>query len=277
VEGGHEGIEGRDDVSERFDPRRAEAMDVAFARRIVMAARATGLRPHAAWLEVAGGAAVYTAADSHLSRAVGIAQRGPITAADFDALEHFYRSRGAPCPIQSSPYAHASLLEQLALRGFRPVAWTDVLARSLRNLPAAQADGVDVERVPPGGITAWARLVESGFAEGGTAGEGFVTDSEIMGNVEGMTCFVARVNGAGVGGGLLAVDAELAWIGSGSTLPPARGRGVQSVLVRARLAAAREHGARWVWVSSTPGSVSHRNLLRLGFDIVGSRLRFVAE
>lgn len=261
-------------MSARFDPQWAEAMDVEYAHRIVATARTSGLRPHAALLDVAGGCAVFTGPDSHLSRAVGVGRNRPVTAADLDALEHFYRSRGARCAIEVSPYAHPALIEQLPLRGFRPVAWTDVLAR-----PLADVDdpGTGIEPVAPEGLDDWAREVESAFAEGATAGEGFVRDTRIMARLPGVTVFLARLDGAAAGGGLLAVDGTLAWLGSGAVLPVARRRGLHGRLIRARLAAARARGATWAWVGARPGSPSHRNLLGHGFTSAAMRMRFADD
>jgi GNAT superfamily N-acetyltransferase len=154
------------------------------------------------------------------------------------------------------------------------VVWTDLLARALDDSTAPESG---IEAVPPAAVADWARRVESAFAEGTTAGAGFVRDTEILARLPGVTVFEARLDGAFAGGGLLAMDSEVAWLGSGAVLPGARRLGVHGRLIRARLAAARALGATWAWVGARPGSPSHRNLLGHGFASVAMRLRFVVD
>src|SRR5712691_2058958 len=64
----------------------------------------------AAAMLVAGGQAVYAGVESPLTQAVGLGLHGPVMDADVDAMEEFYRSRGAPVNIEVCPLADASLL-----------------------------------------------------------------------------------------------------------------------------------------------------------------------
>src|SRR5947209_6452583 len=91
--------------------RRLEAAEAANARGCM------GSHAEAAVLEIAGGVAVFTGAESPLTHAVGIGLKGPVSAAELDELEAFFRSRGARPAIDLCPFADAGLLPQLADRG----------------------------------------------------------------------------------------------------------------------------------------------------------------
>ena len=73
--------------------RRVEAAEAANARGC------TAIHAEAAALEVGGGCAVFVGAASPLSRAVGIGLNGPVSEAEIDQLEAFYRSRGGKAVI----------------------------------------------------------------------------------------------------------------------------------------------------------------------------------
>ena len=67
----------------------------------------------AAVRRVAGGFAVYCGKDSPITQAVGMGLDGPVSAEEFDRLEEFYRSRGEPVRVETSPLAGNSI----------PIAW----------------------------------------------------------------------------------------------------------------------------------------------------------
>ena len=91
----------------------------------------------------------------------------------------------------------------------------------------------------------------------------------------GWQVFVARGTGAEViGVGYLFMRAGVAYLAGGTTRRSQRGRGVQTALLRARVAAAAQAGCRWV-ASETGEAVagepqhSQRNMQRAGLDVVG--------
>jgi GNAT superfamily N-acetyltransferase len=58
------------------------------------------------------------------------------------------------------------------------------------------------------------------------------------------------------------------------TRPEARGQGVQTALLQARLAATGEMGCTWATASANAGSTSSRHLERDGFAVSHSKVRF---
>jgi GNAT superfamily N-acetyltransferase len=82
-------------------------------------------------------------------------------------------------------------------------------------------------------------------------------------------CFIAYDGDEAVGGGMLYVLDDAAWVGVAATQPEYRGRGVQNALFAARFDRARELGLRELitetGISDPPGP-SFRNMLRSGFE-----------
>lgn len=81
----------------------------------------------------------------------------------------------------------------------------------------------------------------------------------------GWTQVVAYGGGTPVGTAALFVEGDEAWIGSATTVPQARRRGVHRALLAARLAEAAAQGATRVSAKTVPGSVGARALERAGF------------
>src|SRR5215813_568324 len=105
--------------------------DHAMARRMEGTDALAGVEYARAWakahshdgpfsLAVAGGHAGFSGVDSPVTQAFGLGLNGPVTEADFDSLEEFYRSQGAPVNIETCPLADSSLLSLLNARGYRP-------------------------------------------------------------------------------------------------------------------------------------------------------------
>lgn len=84
-------------------------------------------------------------------------------------------------------------------------------------------------------------------------------------------CYVAKLDGNAQAAGAMFLDADVAELGIGATLEPARGRGAQLALLHRRIVDAAAAGARLLFVETgerVPGrpSNSYRNILRAGFE-----------
>jgi GNAT superfamily N-acetyltransferase len=91
----------------------------------------------------------------------------------------------------------------------------------------------------------------------------------------GLTCYLARYDGEPAGGGALYLDAGVAILSGAGTHPVFRRRGVQTTLLRARLAHAFASGAEFAMVTTQPGSKSQQNVQREGFSLLYSRALLV--
>ena len=65
--------------------------------------------------------------------------------------------------------------------------------------------------------------------------------------------------------------ANCAQLTGAGTLPAFRRRGVQKALARTRLQDARAAGCLYAVVTTQPGSTSHANMQRTGFDLAYTR------
>lgn len=231
-----------------------------------------------ALIEVGGGVAPFVGKGLSLSRAVGLGMQGPVSSADLDALEDFYRQRDADADIDVSPYADPTLFEGLGRRGFRLVALDTLLAQRIDpgTRFAPPAAGVTVRVAAPDEGPAWVRASLEGFSGSDSeVPEGMAATFEAAFHVLTSTYYFATVDGVLAGTAGVDLHAGTADLFGTSTLPGARGRGAQTALLHARLAAAEAAGCDLVFARTSPGSPSQRNLERLGFRPVYSRARMV--
>lgn len=192
-------------------------VDLNLARRLEMAETITAehvralqrFAPEATSEVIAGGTAVFGGATYPSNQIVGMRLYGPVTSADLDQLERFYRSRGIPSQIVVSPLADPSLVELLSHRGYGVTESNSVLIRRLEGyLQIEPPDGNTVERVTDGTAQLWENVVSQGFAEFGALSENlFVPTATLPGSMN----FLARVRRIPPGGGweVLSVTREL--------------------------------------------------------------------
>jgi GNAT superfamily N-acetyltransferase len=229
-------------------------------------------------LEACGGVAAYLGHRISLSRAVGMGLRGPVTGADLDALMDFYVQRREDANVMVSPYAHPSLLDGLGDRGFRLLALGTMLVRRLD--PAdrfdAPSEGITIRVIQPDERATWVHTSLTGFAgtDDNVPGEMSAT-FEAVSHVPTTTYLFASIDGVLAGSAALDVQSGTANLLAASTLPGARRRGVQSALVRARLAMAQAAGCDLAFTQTVAGGPSQRNAERHGFRPIYSRARMV--
>src|SRR6476660_4587436 len=70
--------------------------------------------------------AVFDGPASPITQTFGLGMFQPPTEADFDALEAFFRDRGAPVFHEVSPLADPATLALLTERGYQPFEFTSV-------------------------------------------------------------------------------------------------------------------------------------------------------
>lgn len=88
-------------------------------------------------------------------------------------------------------------------------------------------------------------------------------------------CYLAYVDGEAAALAVLHVAHGVGSMANGLTVPALRGRGCQTALLRRRIADAAAMGCELLASQCSPGSVSERNQLRVGFHIAGSKAWWV--
>lgn len=228
---------------------------------------------------IAGGLAVFSGVGSPHSEARGCGLTGPVSADEVARLEQFFVSRGDALRIEICPLAHPSLAKTLSQRGLVITEFVSVMARQVQSEDAQahgrgpEGSGVTVRQAGPEEASLWAEVVTAGFAEHFAATGELRQLLECSVQARGATAFLSYVDGQPAGGGAVFMHERVALLGGAATLPVFRNRGVQTALVRARLAWAAESGCDLASSSTQPGSTSQRNLERHGFRVVYTRFK----
>jgi GNAT superfamily N-acetyltransferase len=258
-------------------------VDLEFARRletaeILSTAHVKALQryaPDATSEMFAGGTAVFGGRSYPANHIVGMGLYGPVSSADVDRVEDFYRSHGVACEIVASPLADRSLFELLAPRDYCITEFNSVLVLRLDGHDLIEpAPGITVERVDETSELVWGGVLAKGFAEFGPLPENLFAG---FASVPDSLCFLARVNGEPAGGaaGSILRETGIAALFGTATLPEFRRRGVQGTLINRRLWEAANAGCEYAVVSTMPGSGSQRNMERRGFRVAYTKLVMV--
>lgn len=230
----------------------------------------------AAVRRVAGGFAVYCGKNSPITQAVGMGLDGAVSAEEFDRLEEFYRGRGEPVRVETCPLADASFIEQFGQRGYRVTEFSNVLARlvSPEEKFSKPPAGITIEKVGKDQIDVWTLTVSQGFAEKFPVSQELLEVMKLFALGPKTECYLARVDGKIAGGGTLALHDGVAGLFGASTLPVARKHGVQTALLQRRLARASQAGSDLAVSIAQPGTTSQRNIVRQGFRVLYTRVKF---
>jgi GNAT superfamily N-acetyltransferase len=250
---------------------RLEAADAANA--IAMAKAAQQTIPDAAFERIAGGTAMFGGVGSPMTHAMGIGMCGPVPAEEMERLEQFFRDRGSASLIDLCPMADPSVIAFVQSRPYRVIEFNNVLARRIeRDEIFAPAPGLRL--ISDDEAPVWARVVSQGFAEYMP-----VTDEMLammMTPCKVCQCWLAG-EPPGEAGAAMLIHNGVALLTGDATVPSARGKGWQAVLIRERLAAAQRQGCDLAMTAVLPGSTSHRNYERAGFQLIYMRVNLMRE
>ncbi len=213
------------------------------------------------------------------NQAIAIGLDAPVTPAEVDRLIEYHASAAIEPRVELSPFAHESLLTELATRGFTLRQFENVLYLPLQNpgdlalLPQRLPEGVTIEVVDRNDadqVETFIRASSLGFfPENADIPDHFFESMRRVARHPRTESFLARLDGRPVGGGgveVADIDGTLTSCLFGvSVLPDARRRGIQQALIAARLRHAHERGALIACIGSKPGIPTERNAARLGF------------
>lgn len=201
----------------------------------------------------------------------GIGVDGPVEDDDLDLLVEFYGARGRPARVQLTPYLHPSLRRGLSARGFVLYEQETLLVRATADPPAVpDVPGLVLRPVDPlddADVEAFVDVQMRGFYEGEPGPAAMEAITRRVARHPRCRTWLLELDGRVVGSGGLEGFEESAVLIAGAVVPEARRRGLQAALVAHRLRVARELGAEYVLVGSTPGGPTERNALRAGFGV----------
>ena len=177
--------------------------------------------------------------------------------------------------VRVCPHADRSLLYLLGERGYRVRDFMNVYYRQLE-----EADSVLPPRPDLNIQVTTSEETEQWFmleAQGDWAEPDGVAFMTIRCTLKPRAqLFLAWNDRQLVGGGALEVHDNVAELMAASTRPAFRKQGVQTALLRARLAAAVEAGCDLAMVQTKPGAGSQRNVLRAGFQLEYTTVELVS-
>ena len=229
----------------------------------------------AAMEEIAGGYAVYCGANSPVTQAVGLGLTGPVSDEDFARLEDFYRTRREAVRVECCPLADPTLFQHFGEKGYTAAEFSSVLVRSLDDPgDSSTSSEIAIEKVPAEEIELWTLTVAQGFAEHFPVTAEMLNVMKMFALGPAAECYLARIQGAVAGGATLAIRDGIAGLFGASTLPQFRRRGVQSALLQTRLRRAVNAGCDIAASLTQPGSASERNMIRAGFRVLYTRVKF---
>lgn len=240
-----------------------------------MARLASASFPHAAFTAIAGGVAIFTGLGSPMTHAMGIGMSGPVSEEEFDRLETFYRNRGSSCLIDLCPMAHDSVIALVQNRPYRIVEFNNVLVRALGQDETFGSDSA-IRVVGNEDKVLWSRTICEGFSEHMPVSDQQV---ELMATISDEIAGLLGVDSSGnlTGGAGLATHDRTALFVGDAVMPSFRRQGWQSRLIRERLGIAHRNGCDLAVTSVLPGSTSHRNYERAGFQLLYMRVNLSRE
>ncbi len=238
--------------------RRLEAAEAANAFSLARAA--SGFETEA----IAGGCAIFAGANSPLTHAMGCGLSGPVSADEIERLEAFFFTRGSECLIDLCPMADLGLVQAVIDRGYSIIEFNNLLVRKLTPADGEWSFvGTHIEPVVEATRIEWINLVADSFE----------APAELLSNVPvyGDTLLV-RLGGMPAAAAGMATEDGVALLFGDATLQGSRGLGLQSGLIRERVARAARAGCDLAMACVLPGSGSHRNYERAGFQLFYMRV-----
>lgn len=258
--------------------------DLTLARRTELAEAANGFAfsegAPAGVIEaeaIAGGCAVFAGVGSPITHALGIGMNGPLDEAEFDRLEDFFRRRGSACLIDLCPMADPSVVDFVIKRGYKVIEFNNLMLKRLEPADAEYVEppGIGVVLTKPEQRHEWCELVVRGFSGVLEMGE------EVLKTIEAMPAigvsYFGTWHGKSVGTASMTEAEGIAMLHGDATLSEARGKGIQTAMIRRRLAEASREGCEWAMACVIPGSASHRNYGRCGFELFYMRVNVMRE
>ncbi len=265
-------------LSDRSLARRLERAEATAGASFVEARARLQPGSGAQWIEVAGAYAMYDGTRSPITQTFGLGLFEVPTPVHMDALEAFFKERGAPVQHEVSPIADKSLMAMLNERGYRPIELSSVMFLPLAaRIPAASVRDtrIQVRTVSSGeDEDLWVRTMVEGWRESPEIADLLLDLARVVVARQGAPSFLAELEGQPIAAGALAIHEGVALLAGACTVPEWRHRGAQKALLESRLEYATRAGCDLAMIVAEPGSTSQRNAEREGFRIAYTRIKW---
>ena len=256
---------------------RIERAEASFMARCSEAARD---RADGFAIPVAGGVATFAEPDSPFNKVAGLGFAGVPRADELTEIEAAFEARGCPVQAELAALGEPAIGELLTGRGYRLVSFENVLGLVLGEArEVVMPQGIEVRPSGEDELERWLALDADAVAHPDTEGVPSHEDFpyEVVENANrdmvaaGIRRYSALRDGTLAGVASFRVSGGIAQLTGAATAPAHRRHGVQSALLAARLADATAAGCDLAVVTTQPGSKSHQNAQRQGFDLLYTR------
>lgn len=231
-------------------------------------------------ITVASGVATFAEQGSPFNKVAGLGFGGMPSEKVLDEIERSFVGYGTPVNVELAHLADPAIGLMLTKRGYRLEAFENVLGLDLtRDLEQQPQPGIDIRHSADDDFEAWLAVVADAAAHPDTQGlpwhEEFPHDLYIAAQRDGAAAGVRRYaafrDGELVGGAGLRIADGIAQFAGAATAPQHRRHGVQAALLAARIADSAAAGCDIAVITTQPGSASHHNAQRRGFDLLYTR------
>lgn len=198
---------------------------------------------------------------------------GPVRLPDITgALEAYQRHDLMPTIEVSPGAASAELAELLSDHGFRQTDFHPIFVRLTEDLTPSGSPGIEATRVSGSSdLEVFTELYLRGWQMEDWLAPHMRSYIAHWPRQPGYELYVAREQQIPIAVAVLFVHGEVCYLADAATAPEHRNRGAQASLIAARLARAKELGARIVLGQAAFGSSSQRNMERSGLPVCYTR------
>jgi GNAT superfamily N-acetyltransferase len=229
-----------------------------------------------AWIRCAGADVVFDGVDAPTTQTFGLGLFEELTPDDaLEEIERFFSERGAAVMHEVSPLVGVTTLELLCRRGYRPIEISNVLFRTVESPASIGRDGIRVRVIGADEAELWAAVSARGWTHEHPELKEFVEQMGVlMVAREQSPCFLAELDGVAGAAGGLSLHEGVALFAGAAAVPEMRRRGLQGVLLEARMRYAFEQGCDLAMMVAEAGSESQRNAERQGFRVAYTRMKW---
>ena len=222
---------------------------------------------------IAGADVVFDGPDSPVTQTFGLGVFEQATPKALDQIEQFFFDRGAPVQHEICPFAGVATLDLLCARGYRPIEISNVLCQPVAPLPPSMPE--NVRAIGSEDAELWTGVNARGWTYDHPEFEDFMREvGALLSSREGSACFLAEIDGEASAAGALSIHEGVALFAGAATAPEKRRRGLQRALLEARMRYAHDYGCDLAMMVAEPGSESHRNAQRQGFQVAYTRIKW---
>lgn len=212
------------------------------------------------------GFATFAGDGSPLTKVYGIGHDG--SNFDLEAIDLYFEGLSKNWELIVTPFSSRDLMQQATARGYVPDHFETLMGQIVEPSAFEIPTGLTIEEVQDD-LTEWTLVTDAGWMES----EVLPQEPSHIGKVMAAwpaRRYLGRIDGEPAATACLCENNGTYLFAGACTRPQFRGRGLQTALTRHRIQTAG--AGALILVAALPGSQSHRNLQRIGFQPIYSEL-----